>query len=167
MKFAKTASAIAALAFAAGCVHIEVEDSDVVHRSDDAMEAIMPAAPEDCPEGAVQAGAHTSGPSEGVGITEELMAMSALNGAFEGHVVRMRRIIIAPGGVVPWHSHDERQGMGWIVSGVFTEYANDCSVPVHRGPGSISREIAGLAHYWRNEGDEPVVLIATDVVPTP
>jgi quercetin dioxygenase-like cupin family protein len=146
-------------------VHIEVEDSDIRLDDSAAMEAIMAAAPEDCPASAVRENFRTSGPSEAVGITEEPMAMSELNGAFAGHVVRMRRIIIAPGGVVPWHSHDARQGMGWIVSGEFTEYANDCSVPLRRGPGSISREVEGLDHYWRNESDAPVVLIATDVVP--
>lgn len=133
--------------------------------ADATMSALMAAAPEECPEGEVQADAVTEGPAEAVGLTEELMNASEMNGQFAGHVVRLRRITIAPGGVVPWHNHDERQGMGLIVSGVFTEYLNTCRVPIARGPGSISREIAGVHHYWRNEGQEPVVLIAADVVP--
>jgi len=125
----------------------------------------MAAAPEACPPDQVEAGFRTSGPSEGVGITAELMATAELNGEFAGHVLRTRRIIIAPGGELPWHAHDVRQGLGIIVSGVFTEYQNDCRVELNRGPGSISRETESLAHYWRNEGEEPVILIAVDVVP--
>lgn len=129
------------------------------------MAALMAAAPEECPEGEVMEGAVTEGPAEAVGLTEELMNASEMNGPFAGNVVRLRRIIVEPGGVVPWHNHDERQGMGLIVSGTFTEYLNTCRVPIPRGPGSISREIAGVHHYWRNESEEPVVLLAADVVP--
>jgi quercetin dioxygenase-like cupin family protein len=151
---------------AAACTPAAPDQTTTATPGPDAtMAALMAAAPEECPEGEMQIGAITGGPTEAIGITEELMNASEMNGAFTGNVVRLRRIIIAPGGVVPWHNHDERQGMGLIVSGVFTEYLNNCRVPIPRGPGSISREIEGVYHYWRNEGDEPVLLIAADVVP--
>lgn len=48
---------------------------------------------------------------------------------------RLRQLDIKPGGIVPWHSHDERPAMIYIIKGSVTEYASNCAVPiVHKGP---------------------------------
>jgi len=165
MKMMKTAIALAALLGAGACVSIDVEDNSPAADRDATLSALMRATPEECASDAANAQTRSSGPADAVGLTEELMGVAALSGASSGQALRMRRIIIAPGGVIPWLTHDGRQGMGMIVSGEMVEYSNQCQSPLRRGPGSISREVAGLAHYWRNESDTPAVLIATDVVP--
>ena len=42
-----------------------------------------------------------------------------------------------PGGIVPWHSHNERPAMIYVVSGEVVEYASSCAVPItHRAAQS-------------------------------
>ena len=37
--------------------------------------------------------------------------------AIQGRLFRMRRLVIEPGGVVPWHSHGDRPAIIYVVSG--------------------------------------------------
>ena len=37
---------------------------------------------------------------------------------------RLRRLVVQPGGVVPWHSHGNRPALIYIVEGEITEYAS-------------------------------------------
>jgi len=78
--------------------------------------------------------------------------------------LRIRRLVIQPGGVVPWHSHADRPALIYVVSGRITEYASNCSVPIVHKAGDVSRESNGVAHWWRNHTKSPVVLLSADVV---
>src|SRR6516164_5869745 len=40
-----------------------------------------------------------------------------------GRLLRLRRLEIKPGGVVPWHEHANRPALIYIVQGEVTEYA--------------------------------------------
>ncbi|MGH6736165.1 MAG: cupin domain-containing protein [Methyloceanibacter sp.] len=80
-----------------------------------------------------------------------------------GRVLRMRRLEIEPGGIVPWHSHAERPAIIYIASGTIEEYSSDCAVPIVHKPGDVSAETKDISHWWKNTGDETVVLIAADL----
>jgi quercetin dioxygenase-like cupin family protein len=73
---------------------------------------------------------------------------------------------IAPGGQTGWHSHP---GPGFVLvkSGVATEYAgDDCSCsPVVHPAGTGFMENVGHVHDVRNEGTDPLELIALFVLP--
>src|SRR6187549_3610076 len=40
-----------------------------------------------------------------------------------GRELRFRKMTIAPGGVVPWHSHDDRPALIYVAEGEVVEYA--------------------------------------------
>lgn len=81
----------------------------------------------------------------------------------QGRLFRIRQLDIEPGGVVPWHSHDERPAQIYIVSGEIVEYASNCAVPIVHKAGEISSEAKGTSHWWQNHGKSPVVLISVDI----
>ena len=81
----------------------------------------------------------------------------------QGRQLRTRRLVVQPGGVVPIHSHKDRPALIVTVSGSITEHRSDCSTPVEHRAGDISREADGISHYWINHGNEPAVLLSSDV----
>lgn len=83
--------------------------------------------------------------------------------SINGRQLRTRRLVVQPGGVVPIHSHKDRPALIYTVSGSITEYSSACASPIRHEAGDISREAEGLSHYWVNEGNEPAVLLSSDV----
>lgn len=80
-----------------------------------------------------------------------------------GRMLRTRRLVIQPGGIVPLHSHKDRPALIYTLSGSITEYSTACAAPIEHKAGDISREADGLSHYWVNHGKVPTVLLSSDV----
>lgn len=76
---------------------------------------------------------------------------------------RLRRLVVQPGGVVPWHSHADRPAIIYIISGQITEFASTCAVPIVHKAGEATPEMHGTAHWWRNDGKQPVELLSADL----
>ena len=85
--------------------------------------------------------------------------------AINGRQFRLRQLDIQPGGIVPWHSHNERPAMIYIVSGEVVEYASSCAVPIVHRAGDVAPEKNGTSHWWKNTGNTPAVLISVDLFP--
>lgn len=83
-----------------------------------------------------------------------------------GRLFRLRELVMQPGGIVPWHSHDTRPAMIYIVSGEVVEYASSCAVPIVHQAGDVAPETHGTSHWWKNTGSKPAVLISVDLFPT-
>ena len=83
--------------------------------------------------------------------------------AANDHLFRMRRLVIQPGGIVPWHSHADRPALIYVVQGEITEYASICAVPIVHKTGDVSVD-AGRSHWWKNTGKKTVVLISADIL---
>jgi quercetin dioxygenase-like cupin family protein len=83
--------------------------------------------------------------------------------AIAGRALRARRLDIAPGGVVPWHSHADRPAQILISSGEITEYASTCAVPIVHKAGDITAEKSPTSHWWKNHGAVPVVIYSFDL----
>ncbi len=77
---------------------------------------------------------------------------------------RLRKLVIQPGGVVPWHSHGERPAIIYIIKGEITEYASTCAVPIVHKSGDVTAETHETAHWWKNTGKETVVLLSADLL---
>lgn len=77
--------------------------------------------------------------------------------------LRMRRLVVQPGGIVPMHSHAGRPALIVVVSGSITEYSSACAVGIDHKAGDISSESDGISHWWRNNGKTPAVLLSADV----
>lgn len=81
--------------------------------------------------------------------------------------MRMRHFTIQPGGRVPVHSHGDRPSIIYFVSGEATEHNSFCATPIVHKPGeSVAEFGADIVHWWSNEGDVPVVLVSTDIIPS-
>jgi quercetin dioxygenase-like cupin family protein len=101
-------------------------------------------------------------------VTDVVRASTDLSkeaAAVNGRLLRLRQLDIKPGGVVPWHSHDNRPAMIYIVSGEVVEYASNCAAPIVHKAGDVASEKAGTSHWWQNTGNAPVVLISVDLFP--
>jgi quercetin dioxygenase-like cupin family protein len=79
------------------------------------------------------------------------------------HALRLRRLVIQPGGIVPWHSHTDRPAIIYIISGRVTEYRSTCTVPIVHRTGESTAEVQGTSHWWKNTGKRPVVLLSADL----
>lgn len=108
------------------------------------------------------------GPTLPQGVTDVVRAMTDLSReplALQGRAFRLRQLDIQPGGIVPWHSHDNRPAMIYTVSGEVTEYASSCAVPIVHRAGDVAPEKNGTSHWWKNTGATPAVLISVDLFP--
>lgn len=83
-----------------------------------------------------------------------------------GRLFRLRQLEMQPGGIVPWHSHNDRPAMIYIVSGEVVEYASSCAVPIVHRAGDVAPEKNGTSHWWKNTGSTKAVLISVDLFPT-
>lgn len=120
----------------------------------------------ECPAGKIGVNATPPGPSEPKGVTDTVLAATDLSQemvALSDHQFRLRRLEIQPGGIVPWHSHADRPAMIYIVSGEITEYASNCAVPILHKAGEVARETHATAHWWKNDGKAPAVLLSFDI----
>ena len=80
-----------------------------------------------------------------------------------GRDLRLRRLVVQPGGVVPFHSHEGRPALIITISGEITEHRTTCGVPITHRAGELSRETNEIGHYWVNNGNTPAVLLSADV----
>src|SRR5690349_19130439 len=78
--------------------------------------------------------------------------------------LRLRHMTIAPGGVVPFHSHEDRPALIMVNSGEIFEYSSKCAVPILHKAGEVARESLGTKHWWKNSGSAPVDLTIGDIV---
>ena len=86
--------------------------------------------------------------------------------ALKGRLFRARELVVAPGGVVPWHDHGNRPAMIYVVSGEIHEYASTCAQPILHKAGEVAAEKAPTQHWWKNNGKAKAVLISVDLFPT-
>jgi quercetin dioxygenase-like cupin family protein len=121
----------------------------------------------DCPAGKEGTDVTKPGPTKPVGVTDTLISsidLSPMGSGLGGRKLRMRKLVIEPGGVVPWHSHEKRPSNIYVISGSITEYRSTCSVPIEHGPGDVTAEFGPLSHWWKNNTKHPTVLISADLL---
>lgn len=80
----------------------------------------------------------------------------------QGRQLRMRMLTIEPGGYIGMHSHKDRPSVVYFLQGTDTVIFEDGTVKVFQ-PGDTTTANKDTTHWHRNDGKEPVVLIAIDV----
>ena len=101
------------------------------------------------------------------GVTDSVLAAIDLAkepAKLDGRMLRLRKLVIEPGGVVPWHSHSDRPAIIYIIQGEVVEYASNCSVPIVHKPGEVTAETAATSHWWKNTGKQTVILLSADIL---
>ena len=125
-----------------------------------------PAFAGECPAGQMRADATkpvTYGPKD---VTDKVLAQIDLAGekiALNGHLMRVRKLEIQPGGIVPWHSHADRPALIYVQSGEIYEHASNCAVPILHKAGEVARETHATSHWWQNNGKTTVTLLSFDI----
>lgn len=120
----------------------------------------------ECPADKMKAGARTTGEMAPKDVTDNELSSIDLGKEIDGfdkRRLRFRKLVVQPGGVVPWHDHTDRPALILTASGEITEFQSDCSVGITHKAGEISKEVKGVMHWWKNEGTEEAVLYAADV----
>lgn len=130
-----------------------------------AVGGATPALAGQCPTGKESANPLTNRITEGKAVTDDLLGSIDLGKEIgvNGRDLRLRRLVVQPGGAVPFHSHAGRPALIITLSGEITEYRTTCAVPIVHRAGDLSREADGLGHYWANHGTVPAVLLSADV----
>ena len=113
-------------------------------------------------QGQKQAAHAARGVTDVVRATTDLAAEPA---SIKGRLFRLRQLDVQPDGIVPWHSHDNRPAMIYVVSGEVVEYASNCAAPIRHKAGDVAPEKKGTSHWWQNTGTTKAVLISVDLFP--
>jgi quercetin dioxygenase-like cupin family protein len=120
----------------------------------------------ECPAGKMQANVREKVDYKPVGVTDVTLGSIDLEkqpAHIKDRELRFRRLTIEPGGIVPWHSHDDRPALIYVQQGEIVEYASNCSEPIVHKAGEIRPEVFGTSHWWKNLGKETVILYVGDV----
>jgi quercetin dioxygenase-like cupin family protein len=124
----------------------------------------------ECPADKVKPGATANAGHAAKGVTDNVLSALDLAGekiAAKGYTMRVRKLVIQPGGIVPWHSHEARPALIYVVSGQIYEYASNCAVPILHKAGEVSRETKETSHWWKNTSNAPVTLLSFDILYDP
>jgi quercetin dioxygenase-like cupin family protein len=121
----------------------------------------------ECPADKVKADARAPVTHAGKGVTDTVLAAIDLEkepANIKGRELRFRKLTIEAGGIVPWHSHDDRPAIIYVAEGEIVEYASNCTDPIVHKAGEIRPESKGTSHWWQNLGNKTVVLFVGDVL---
>ncbi|AZO28946.1 MULTISPECIES: cupin domain-containing protein [Mesorhizobium] len=130
--------------------------------------SVAPVFAGDCPAGQAATTDIQEHPSKPVGVTDTVLSaidLSSKGEAWKGNMLRLRKLVVQPGGVVPWHEHTIRPANIIVVEGSITEYASTCKVGIEHPAGDVTAEFGHLAHWWKNNGKVPAVLYSADILP--
>jgi quercetin dioxygenase-like cupin family protein len=121
----------------------------------------------ECPADKVAANALPGAATAPVGVVDTELASIDLaqeNVKLDQRRLRLRHMTIAPGGIVPLHSHEDRPALIMVNAGEIYESSSKCSVPILHKAGEVSREFLGTKHWWKNTGSVAVDLTIGDIV---
>ena len=121
----------------------------------------------ECPAGKMMANAREEVKLKATGVSDVTLGSIDLEkqpANIKGRELRFRKLTIEPGGIVPWHSHDDRPALIFVQQGEIVEYASNCADPIVHKAGDIRPETSGTAHWWQNLGNKTVILFVGDVL---
>lgn len=121
----------------------------------------------ECPADKVGNNKLANAPTAPVGVVDTELAsidLSKENVKLGERRLRLRNMTIAPGGIVPLHSHADRPALIKVNAGEIYENNSKCLVPILHKAGDVAREFLGTQHWWKNEGTQAVELTIGDIV---
>ncbi|MBL8548344.1 MAG: cupin domain-containing protein [Hyphomonadaceae bacterium] len=128
--------------------------------------AAAPAYAGECPADKVGVDVTQPGPSAPERVTDTVISSVDLaNYNIPGRQLRLRRLVIEPGGVVPWHSHMDRPANIYVLKGQVTEYRSTCADPILHREGEVVAEQGATSHWWRNNSRRQTILLSADILP--
>lgn len=128
--------------------------------------AAAPAFAGECPADKMKPNVREKVDYKPVGVTDVTLGSINLEkqpANIKDRELRFRKLTIEPGGIVPWHSHDDRPALIYVQQGEIVEYASNCADPIVHKAGDLRPEVSGTSHWWKNLGKETVILYVGDV----
>jgi quercetin dioxygenase-like cupin family protein len=120
----------------------------------------------ECPADKVMADATKPGPMAPSKVTDTVIGDIKLDTyGIAGRELRLRKLVLQTGGIVPWHSHETRPANIYVESGTVTEYRSNCAVPIVHKAGDVIPEMGAISHWWKNTGKTTAVLFSSDILP--
>jgi quercetin dioxygenase-like cupin family protein len=105
-------------------------------------------------------------PKDNKGFTASKATTLDLGPEFPGTAglqLRLRILTIEPGGHIGLHNHKERPTVGYVIQGTDTVIREDgSSKTLHAG--DTTTEPGTTVHWHRNDGNDAVILVVTDVL---
>jgi quercetin dioxygenase-like cupin family protein len=105
---------------------------------------------------------HARPPTEYQGVAAQVVSTIDLGPDLPGYQLRLRKVTVAPGGIVALHSHRERPGFAYILAGTVTELRDGGYVKEY-GPGGVLTESRDVTHWAENRGMTTVVAVDVDL----
>lgn len=127
--------------------------------------AAVPAVAGECPADKASTNPLDGAATMPKGVTDMLLSSVDLGPeiSVQGRSLRIRKLVVQPGGIVPLHSHVDRPALIMTASGTMTEYRSSCLVPIVHHAGEVAHEAGGISHWWKNTGKKVAVLYSSDV----
>jgi quercetin dioxygenase-like cupin family protein len=127
--------------------------------------AASPAFAGSCPAGQTGANPLTGAATMPKAVTDTVISTVDLGSEINvpSRSLRLRKLVLQPGGIVPMHSHVDRPALILTQSGSVTEYRSNCLVPIVHRAGEVSNEAGGISHWWKNTGKTVAILYSSDV----
>lgn len=127
--------------------------------------AVLPALAGTCPAGSAGKNALDGAATMPKAVTDMVIGAVDLGPEInvQGRSLRLRKLVLQPGGIVPMHSHVDRPALIMTASGTVTEYSSSCLVPIIHHAGEVANEAGGISHWWKNTGKTVAVLYSSDV----
>ena len=108
-----------------------------------------------------------TGPTETKGIASiaplGIIELGDEFAGMEGKQFRARVFTIEPGGVIGVHTHNNRPGYAYILSGSIVEHRNDTEGAITYKANSVAIEKNGVSHWWENISGEEVKALVVDI----
>ena len=104
-------------------------------------------------------------PTQNAGQSDELLRSMDLSNELEstkGRTMRMRKVTLAPGGVLGLHNHVDRPAITYLLQGEVT-YHQDGKPDQVVKPGGGFAEGRATTHWAENTGKVPAVWVAVDI----
>jgi quercetin dioxygenase-like cupin family protein len=104
-------------------------------------------------------------PAQNSGFREALLRSLNLEREFPttaGRTFRMRKITLAPGGVLALHDHNDRPALTYVLEGQVT-YRQEGKPDLVIKAGEGTAEGRGATHWAENTGTVPAVWIGVDI----
>ena len=105
----------------------------------------------ECPADKIRPNAHQMVDTKPVGVTDTTLGAIDLGkqpAHIEGRELRFRKLTIEPGGIVPWHSHDDRPALIYVQQGEIVEYGRTADIfarPQHPYTRELFAAVQGRA----------------------
>lgn len=96
-------------------------------------------------------------------VKSEALDLGPEIAGMDGRQLRLRLLTIEPGGYIGIHSHKDRPAVVYFLQGVDTVTFGDGTVKTFK-PGDMGSAGRNTTHWHRNDGKEPVVFVAVDIL---